>query len=119
MIYLNSCAVLVIVIIVMDLGLLNSDFVMDNQELVLHTTPGGTGVFRDETGSTHCANTAFRNEDADIERTPLSTNRHLFDSGGIELFGTMVVAGPTMDVIYVLVPDSTTCTADEICQSDQ
>ena len=26
----------------------------------------------------------------------------------------MVVAGPTTDVIYVLVPDSTTCTADEI-----
>ena len=83
-----------IVIIVMDLGLLYSDFVMDNQELILHTAPGGSVVFRDDTGSTICAITAFRNEDPDIERDPLSTNRRLFDSGGIELFGTMVVAGP-------------------------
>ena len=30
----------------------------------------------------------------------------------------MVVAGPTTDVIYVLVPDSTTCTAEEICPAD-
>ena len=87
----------------MDLGLLYSDFVMDNRELILHTAPGGSGVFRDDMGSTHCAITAFRNEDPDIERDPLSTNRRLFDSGGIELFGTMVVAGPTPDVIYVLV----------------
>ena len=62
--------------------------------------------------------TAFRNEDPDIERDPLSTNRRLFDSGGIELFGTMVVTGPTTDVIYVLVPDSTTCTADDISPPD-
>ena len=40
-----------------------------------------------------------------------------FDSGGIDLFGSMVVAGPTTDIIYVLVPDSTTCTADEICEN--
>ena len=29
--------------------------------------------------------------------------------GEIKLFGSMVVAGPTPDVIYILVPDSTTC----------
>ena len=82
-----------IVIIVMDLRLLYSDFVMDNRELILHTAPDGSGVFRDDTGSTVCAITAFRNEDPDIARDPLSTNQRLYDSGGIELFGTMVVAG--------------------------
>ena len=85
----------------MDLGLLYSDFVMDNRELILHIAPDGSGVFRDDTGNTHCAITAFRNEDTDIERDPLSTNQRLFDSGGIELFGTMVVAGPTTNVIYM------------------
>ena len=30
----------------------------------------------------------------------------------------MVVAGPTTDVIYVLVPDNTTCSADEIAPAD-
>ena len=102
----------------MDLGLLYSDFVMDNRELMLHTAPGGSRVFRDDAGFTHCTITTFRNEDPDIERDPLSTNRRLFDSGGIKLFGSMVVAGPTIDVIYVLVPDSTTCTADEISPTD-
>ena len=101
----------------MDLGLLYGDFVMDNRELTLHTTIDGSGVFRDDAGLTHCTIRPFRNDDPDIERDPLATNR-LFDSGGIELFGCMVVAGPTTDVIYVLVPDSTTCTADEICPTD-
>ena len=37
-IYINPYSViLVIVIVVMDLGLLYSDFVMDNRELILHT----------------------------------------------------------------------------------
>ena len=30
----------------------------------------------------------------------------------------MVVAGPTTDVIYVLVPDNTSCLADEIAPAD-
>ena len=34
------------------------------------------------------------------------------------MFGTMVVAGPTPDVIYVLIPDSTTSTADDISPVD-
>ena len=102
----------------MDLGLLHSDFVMDNRELILHTAPGASSVFRDDMGATHCAITAFRNGDTDIERDPLSTNRHLFDSEGMELFGTMVVAGPTPDVIYVLIRDSATCTTDDVSPSD-
>ena len=34
------------------------------------------------------------------------------------MFGTMVVAGPTPDVIYALIPDSTTSTADDISPAD-
>ena len=105
-------------IFVMDLGLLYGDFVMDNRELTLHTTADGSGVFRDDTGLTHCTIRPFRDDDPDIERDPLSTNRRLFDSGGVEILGSMVVAGPTTDVIYVLVLDSTTCTADDICPTD-
>ena len=90
----------------MDLGLLYGDFVMDNRELTLRTTADGSGVFRDVEGHTYCTIRPFRDADPDIERDPLSTNRRLFDSGGTELLGTMVVAGPTTDVIYVLVPDS-------------
>ena len=59
----------------MDLGLLNSDFVMDNRELILHTAPGASSIFRDDMGSTHYAITAFQNGDPDIARDPLSTNR--------------------------------------------
>ena len=33
-------------------------------------------------------------------------------------FGSMVVAGPTTCVIYVLIPDNTTCSADEISPAD-
>ena len=34
------------------------------------------------------------------------------------MFETMVVAGPTPDMIYVLIPDSTTSTADDISPVD-
>ena len=88
---------------------------MDNRNLTLHTTVDGSGVFRDTDAQTYCTIRPFKDVDPDIERDPLSTNRRLFDSGGIDLFGSMVVAGPTTDIIYMLVPDSTTCTADEIC----
>ena len=98
----------------MDLGLLNSNFVMENKDLTLHTTTDGLGVFRDVDGQAHCTIRPFKDGDPDIARDPFSTNRRLFDSGGIELFESMVVAGPTTDVIYVLVPDNTTCSADEI-----
>ena len=102
----------------MDLGLLYSNFAMDDKDLTLHTTPDGSGVFRDIDGQTHCTIRPYNHVDPDMARDPLSTNRRLFDSGEIELFGTMVVAGPTTDVIYVLVPDNTTCTADEIAPAD-
>ena len=102
----------------MDLGLLYSNFVMDNKDLTLHTTTDGSGVFRDGDGQTHCTIRPFRDGDPDISRDPFSTSRRLFDSGGIELFRSMVVAGPTTDVIYVLIPDNTTCSADEISPAD-
>ena len=102
----------------MDLGLLYSDFVMDKRELILHTAPGASSIFRDDMGSTHCTITAFQNGDPDIVQDPLSTNRRLADSVGLQMFGTMVVAGPTPDVIYVLIPGSTTSTADDISPAD-
>ena len=102
----------------MDLGLLYSNFVIDNRNLTLHTTVAGSGVFRDTDGQTYCTNIPFRDTDPDIEQDLLATNRRLFPSGGIDLFGSMVVAGPTTDIIYVLISDSTTCTADEICPAD-
>ena len=73
MTYINSCVVLVIVIIVMDLGLLFSDCVMDNGGggLTLHTAPDGSRVFRDDAGFKHCTITTSRHEDPDIERDPL------------------------------------------------
>ena len=98
----------------MDLGLLYSNFVMDDQEFSLYRTPDGPSVFRDDRGVAHCAFTSFQHVDPDIARDLLSINRRLFGSEGIELFGTMVVAGPSQEVIYVLVPDSMTCTADVI-----
>ena len=76
----------------MDIGLLYGDFVMDNRELILHIDPGASSIFRDYMGAAHCTITAFRNEDPDIERDPLSTNRRLFDS--------------------------TTCTADDVSPAD-
>ena len=100
----------------MDLGLLYGSFVMDDRELILHSTPGASSVYRDDMGSTHCAIMSVQNTDPDMERDPLSINQHLFDSEGIELFGTMLVAG--QEDIYALVPDSTTSTADDVSPSD-
>ena len=48
----------------------------------------------------------FRSEDPDLARDPLSTNRLLPETADLEMFGTMVVAGPMPDQIYVLIPDS-------------
>ena len=49
---------------------------------------------------------AFGSDDPAIARDPLSTNRRLPDTADLELFGTMIVAGPTPDQIFVLIPDS-------------
>ena len=102
----------------MDLRLLYSNFVMDNRELIFHTTPNTTNIFQDDRGFNHCAITAFQNGDPDIAQDPLSTNRRLADSPGLQMFGSMVVAGPTPDVIYVLIPDSTTSTVDDVSPAD-
>ena len=90
----------------MDLRLLYGDFVMDNRELMFHTTPDVTHMFKDDRGFIYCAITAFQSGDPDLARDPLSTNQRLTDSIEFEMFGTMVVAGPSPDVIYVLIPDS-------------
>ena len=49
----------------MDLGLLNSNFVMDNKDLTVHTTVDGSGVFRDVDRQTHCTIRPFRDGDPD------------------------------------------------------
>ena len=102
----------------MDFHLLYSNFIVDHSELVFHTSPDTTNTFQDDKGSTYCAITSFQNRDPDIARDPLSTNRRLADSTGLQMFGSMVVAGPTPDVIYVLVPDSTTSSVDDISSAD-
>ena len=98
----------------MDLRLLHSNFIMDNREPMFHTTPDATHIFQDDRGFTYCAITAFHNGDPDISRDPLSTNRRLTDSLEFQMFGTMVVAGSTPDVIYVLIPDSVSSTVDGV-----
>ena len=102
----------------MDLGLLYSNFAMDNRDLTLLTSPDGSEVFQDTDGQTYCTIRPYNHADPDLARDPFSSNRRFFDSGEIELYGTMVVAGPTTDIIYVLVPDHTTCTADDIEPAD-
>ena len=102
----------------MDLGLLYSNFAMDNRDLTLLTSPDGSAVFQDTDGQTYCTIRPYNHADPDLARDPFSSNRRFFDSGEIELYGTMVVAGPTTDIIYVLVPDHTTCTADDIEPAD-
>ena len=102
----------------MDLGLLYSNFVMDKKDLTLLSSPDGTAVFRDTDGQTYCTIRPYNHADPDLARDPFSSNRRFFPSGEIELYGTMVVAGPTTDIIYVLVPDHTTCTADDIEPAD-
>ena len=102
----------------MDPRLLYSNFIMDNRELMFHTTPDVTHIFQDDRGFTYCAITSFQNGDPDISRNPLSTNRHLTDSHEFQMFGTMVVAGPTPDEIYILIPDSVSSTVDSVSLAD-
>ena len=68
----------------MDLHLLYSNFVMDNRELVFHSSPDVTNMFHDDRGFTHCTITSFQNGDPDIAQDPLSTNRRLADSHGLQ-----------------------------------
>ena len=102
----------------MDLQLLYSNFIMDNKELMFHITPDATHIFQDDRGFSYCAITAFQNGDPAISQDPLSTNRRLTDFREFQMFGTLVVAGPTPDEIYVLIPDSVSSTVDGVSPAD-
>ena len=90
----------------MDLRLLHSDFRMDDRELMLQSTADTEPTFHDDRGFMYCVIPVFRSDAPDLARDPLSTNRRLPETANLEMFGTMVVAGPTPDQIYVLIPDS-------------
>ena len=93
----------------MDLRLLYRDFVMDDREVVFHSTSDSEPSYHDDLDNTYCA---VKHADPDLARDPLSTNRRLLDTADLEMFGTLVVAGPTPDQIYVLIPDSVGPTVD-------
>ena len=65
----------------MDLGLLYSNFAMDNKDLTLHTSPDGSAVFRDTDGQTYCTIRPYNHADPDLARDPFSTNRRFFRLG--------------------------------------
>ena len=90
----------------MDLRLLYSDFVMNDQGVVFHSTSDSPPSLRDDLDNTYCAVAAFQHADPDLARDPLSTNRRLHDTSDLEMLGTLVVAGPTPDQIFVLIPVS-------------
>ena len=73
---------------------------------MLQSTVDTEPTFHNDRGFTNCAIPVFRSDDPDLARDPLSTNRRLHETADLEMFGTMVVAGPTPDQIYVLIPDS-------------
>ena len=73
---------------------------------MFHSSADTMPTFQDDRGFTHCVIPVFRSEDPDLALDPLSTNRRLPETADVEMFGTMVVAGPTPDHIYVLIPDS-------------
>ena len=102
----------------MDLRPLYSDFIMDNRELMFHSSADTTSTFQDDRGFTHCAIPVFQSEDPDLARDPLSTNRRLSETTDLEMFGTMVVAGPTPDQIYILIPDSVGPSMDAESRAD-
>ena len=90
------------------------DFVMDDLEVVFHSTSDSEPSYHDDLDNTYCAVPAFQHSDPDLARDPLSTNRRLLDTADLEMFGTLVVAGPTPDQINVLIPDSVGPTVDAV-----
>ena len=88
----------------MDLNFLYSYFVMDDREVLFHSTPGTVPSFHDDEGNMYCAVPAFQHSDADLAQDPLSTNRRLINTEDLPIFGTLVVAGATADHIKVLIP---------------
>ena len=102
----------------MDPRLLYTDFVMDGVEVLLQPTTETEVAFIDDRGSTYCALTAFRSDDPALARDPLSTNRRLPETADLEIFGTIIVAGPTPEQIFVLIPDSVGPTVDAESPAD-
>ena len=73
---------------------------------MFNSTSDSEPSYHDDLDNTYCAVPAFQHADPDLARDPLSTNRRLHDTADLEMFGTLVVAGPTPDQIFVLIPDS-------------
>ena len=96
----------------MDPILLYTDFLMDSEEVLLQPTTDVEPTFKDDRGYTYCALAVFRSDDPDLARDPLSTNRCLQEMADFEMFGTMIVAGPMPEQIFVLIPDSIGSTVD-------
>ena len=102
----------------MDPRLLYTNFLMDGEEVLLQPTTDTELTFKDDRGYTYCALTVFRSDDPDLARDPLSTNRRLHETADLEMFGTMIVAGPTLEQIFVLIPDSVGPTVDADSPAD-
>ena len=102
----------------MDPRLLYTDFLMDDREVLLQPTTDTEPTFQDDRGYTYCAIAVFWSDDPDLARDPLSTNRRLHETADLEMFGTMIVAGPTLDQIFVLIPDSVGLTVDADSPAD-
>ena len=81
----------------MDLELLYSNFVMNDQELFLHSTPDGLSVFRDDRGITHCTITSFQHADPDVEKDTLSINHY---GGDWTVTGSDICPGSGFDYVY-------------------
>ena len=102
----------------MDARLLYTDFLMDGEEVLLQPTTDTETTFKDDRGYTCCTLAVFRSDDSDLTQDPLSTNQHLQDTADFGMFGTMIVAGPTPEQIFVLIPDSVGPTVDAELPAD-
>ena len=87
---------------VMDLNLLYSDFLVDDRELMFHSSPGMVPKFHDMDGNQYCAVPAYQHPYPDLARDPLSMNLRFPETVDLAMFGKLVVAGPTPDHINVL-----------------
>ena len=92
--------------LVMDLDQLYRDFFVNDRELLFHSAPGTVPSFHDEEGNMYCAVPVFQHPDPDLARDLLSTNHRLPETADLAKFGTMVVAGSSMDHVKVLIPDT-------------
>ena len=81
--------------IIIIIRLLYSDFVMDDRELIFHSTSDSAPSYHDDRDNTYCAVPVFQHADPDLAWDPLSTNRRLLDTADLDMFGTLVV--PAVD----------------------